>query len=86
VTVGQLIVSRIYLLARDHAQVHWLLGRVGKGDVVCNKAVLDTDGNTYGKPLVTKGKLKRVTPPEVDSTSTDAATIELEITPEGVVT
>lgn len=87
VTVGQVIVSRIYQLQRDHLQVHWLLGRVGKGNVVVNKAVLDPDGNAFGKPLVTKGVLKRVTPPEVDSNATgDAATIEIEITPEGVVT
>jgi hypothetical protein len=87
VTVGQLIVSRIYKLQRDHLQIHWLLGRVGKGDVVVNKAVLDPDGNAFGKPLVTKGVLKRVTPPEVDSNATgDAAILELEITPEGVVT
>jgi hypothetical protein len=87
VTVGQLIVSRIYKLQRDHLQVHWLLGRVGKGNVVVNKAVLDPDGNVFGKPLVTKGVLKRVTPPEVDSNATgDAAIIELEITPAGVVT
>jgi hypothetical protein len=87
VTVGQLIVSRLYKLDRDHAQIHWLLGRVGKGNAVVNKAVLDPDGNAYGKPLVTKGTLKRVTPPEVDSNATgDAAIIEMEITPEGVVT
>jgi|SRR5215831_4322725 len=87
VTVGQLIVARLYTLERDHATVHWLLGRVGKGRAVVNKAVLDPDGNAYGKPLVTKGTLKRVTPPEVDSNATgDAAIIEMEITPEGVVT
>lgn len=87
VTVGQLIVSRLYKLQRDHLRVHWLLGRVGKGQAVVTKVVLDPDGNAFGKPLVTKGVLKRVTPPEVDSNATgDAATIELEITPEGVVT
>jgi hypothetical protein len=87
VTVGQLIVSRLYTLERDHPLVHWLLGRVGKGKAVVNKAILDPDGNAYGKPLVTKGTLKRVTPPEVDSNATgDAAVIEIEITPEGVVT
>lgn len=87
VTVGQVIVSRLYKLDRDHSLIHWLLGRVGKGNAIVNKAVLDPDGNAYGKPLVTTGTLKRVTPPEVDSNATgDAATIEIEITPEGVVT
>jgi hypothetical protein len=86
VTVGQTIVNRIYQLDRDHAQVHWLLSRVGKGQVVINKQPLDIDGNAYGKPLVYKGTLKRVTPPEVDSNSTDAALIEIEMTPSGTVT
>lgn len=86
VTVGQVVISRLYRLQRDHLLVHWLLGRVGKGRTVINKQPLDVDKNAFGKPLVYRGVLKRVTPPEVDSTSTDAATIELEITPEGVVT
>lgn len=86
VTVGQVVVSRLYKLERDHVRVHWLLGKVGRAQVVVKKAVLDEDKNVFGKPLTTKGKLKRVTPPEVDSNSTDAAVIELEITPNGVVT
>lgn len=86
VTVGQVVVSRLYALDRDHASIHWLMSRVGLGDVVINKQPLDVDGYAFGKPLVYRGKLKRVTPPEVDSTSTDAATIELEVTPAGRVT
>ena len=87
VTVGQLIVSRLYELNRDHTNVHWLLSRVGKGQAVVTKNVLDPNRNPFGKPLVTKGILKRVTPPEVDSNATgDAAVIEIEVTPEGVVT
>jgi len=87
VTVGQVIVSRLYQLQRDHTRVHWLLGRVGKGQMVVNKQPLDPDGNAWGSPLVTKGLLKRVTTPEHDSNTTvDAAIIELEMTPDGVVT
>jgi len=85
-TVGAVVVSRLYQLDRDHLVIHWLLSRVGLGDVVINKQPLDVDGNAFGKPLVYRGKLKRVTPPEVDSTSTDAATIEMEVTPAGAVT
>jgi hypothetical protein len=85
VTVGQVVASKIYLEA-DHNRIHWLLGRVGKGKAVVDKAILDIDGNKYGRSLVTRGVLKRVTPPEVDSTSTEAAMLELEITPQGVVT
>ena len=86
VTVGQVICQKLYDLERDTAQIHWLLSRVGKGAVVVNKQPLDVDGNAYGKPLVYRGILKRVLPPEVDSTSTDAAIIELEVTPAGAVT
>jgi len=85
VTVGQVVLSKLYDLQRDTAQIKWLLSRVGKGNVVINKQPLDVDGNAYGSALVYHGILKRVTPPEVDSTSTDAATYEIEVTPAGLV-
>jgi hypothetical protein len=84
-TIGQVIVSRLFDLQRDNSQLHWLLSRVGKGQVTITKQPLDVNGSPFGKALVYTGVLKRVTPPEVDSTSTDAATIELEITPAGSV-
>lgn len=86
VTVGQVVVGRIYDLDRDHVNIHWLIGRVGKGHVVVKKQPLDIDGNAFGRALVYQGKLKRVLPPEVDSTSTDAAILEVEVTPQGTVT
>jgi len=86
VTVGQVVIGRVYDLDRDHTNVHWLISRVGKAHVVVKKQPLDIDENAFGRPLVYQGKLKRVTPPEVDSTSTDAAIVEIEITPEGTVT
>ncbi len=85
-TVGQVVIGRLYDLTRDHGIIHWLLSRVGKGSVVVNKQPLDVDGNAFGRPLVYTGVLKRVTPPEVDSTAVDAATIEIEVTPAGAVT
>lgn len=85
-TVGQVVIGRLYDLKRDHPLIHWLISRVGKGNVVVKKQPLDVDGNAYGRPLVYTGKLKRVLPPEVDSTSTDAAIVELEVTPAGTVT
>ena len=86
VTVGQVIVSRNYRGDRDAQLVHWLLGRVGKGQVIVRKDHLDQDRNVFAAALVTQGVLKRVTPPEVDSTSTEAAVIEIEVTPAGTVT
>lgn len=85
VNVGNVTVAVLYDLARIHVLAHWLISRVGKGDVVVNKQPLDVDGNVYGRPLVYRGKLKQVNPPEHDSESSDAARLELEITPAGTV-
>lgn len=85
VNVGNVTVAVLYDLSRIHTVVHWLISRVGKGDVVINKQPLDVDGNVFGRPLVYKGKLKQVNPPEHDSESSDAARVELEVTPVGTV-
>jgi len=85
VEVGNLTISRLYQLARDHDRIHWLISRAGKGSVVINRQPLDADGNAYGRPLVYTGTLKTVTPPEVDSESSDAALLECEVTPAGTV-
>jgi hypothetical protein len=85
VNVGSVTVSRLFDLVRDGQIVHWLIGRVGKGDVVVKQQPLDVDGNAYGRGLTYRGKLKQVNPPEVDSESSDAALIELEVTPSGTV-
>lgn len=85
-TVGQVTISRLYVLERDHLKVHSLIAKVGKADVVVKKQPLDVDKNAFGRPLVYTGKLKRVQPPPADSESTDAALIEIEVTPGGTVT
>lgn len=88
VEVGNVTVSVLYRLAVFQSsadQIHWLIGRVGKGQVTVNRQPLDTDGNAYGKALVYRGTLKTVTPPEIDSESSDAALLEMEITPAGTV-
>jgi hypothetical protein len=85
-TLGQVIVNRLYDLQRDHTQIHWIMSRVGKGHMVVKKMVLDPDGNNFGQPLTYQGTLKRCTPTEVDSNATDAALLELELTPTGTVT
>jgi hypothetical protein len=86
VEVGDLTVSRLYVLGRDTEKIHWLISRVGKGDCVCARSSLDADGNAWGTPgLVYTGKLKTLTPPELDSESSDAALIELVISPTGTI-
>jgi hypothetical protein len=87
VNVGNVTVSRLFDIDRDGGIVHWLIGRAGKGSIVIKKTPLDVDGNadTAIKPLTYSGKLKQVNAPEVDSESSDAALIELEMTPAGTV-
>jgi len=85
VNVGNVTVSRLFDLDRDGQIVHWLIGRAGKGDCVVSKQTLDVDGNAYGRGITYRGRLKQVNPPEVDSESSDAALLELEITPSGAV-
>jgi hypothetical protein len=86
VNVGTVTLQRLFDLARDSQIIHWLIGRAGKGEAVVSKQPLDVDGNAFGRPIVYTGKLKKVQAPEADSTSTDPAQVELEVTPTGTVT
>lgn len=78
-TVSNVTVARLYDLARDHNNMGWLMSGVGKGDVVVTKTAIDVDGNAYGRPIVYRGKLKQLIPPDHDSESSDAALFELEV-------
>jgi len=86
VNVGNVTVERLYDLATVHTQVHWLISRVGKGTVVIKKQPLDVNKNAFGRPITYRGILKQVIPPEVDSESSDAALLGLEVTCDGTVT
>lgn len=91
IEVGNITLSRLYDLFRDHGVpgdahgVHWLMERAGKGQCKVSRQPLDVDGHAFGDPIVYTGTLKTVTPPPVDSESADAAVIECEITPNGTV-
>lgn len=87
-TVDNLVVSRLYRIGRDHAVVQQMFDSVGKCDMIVSKQPLDIEGNVEPgvKPIVYSGTLKRVTPPDVDSTSTDPALLELEMVIEGYPT
>lgn len=76
-------VGRRYKLDRDHPLYVWLDSRRGKGEFKGSAQPLDPDGNPYGKPLPLRGKLKKVTRPKHNSTSSDPAMIELEISAHG---
>ena len=85
VTPGNLTVSRIFDLNRDLPAVKGWLNRVGRAGVTVTVQSLDVDGNAFGAPIVYTGKLKMVTPPEVDSESSDAGMVEIEVSPDGVI-
>lgn len=83
-TPGNITVSRLYILERDHqVLLPKVIAGTGRASMEVHQQPLDVDGNAFGKPIVWKGTLKRATFPEVDSESSDAAMIELEMTVEG---
>lgn len=82
-TTGNLTLTRLYRLARDHSRRKELINGVGRADVVASIQPLDVDGNAYGEPMVYRGTLKRVTFPTIDSESSDPGLIEIEVTTDG---
>jgi hypothetical protein len=86
VNIGNVTVSRLYDLEKVHAVTHWLIDRVGEAIVVVKKQPLDRYREPFGNPLVYRGVLKQINPPEHDSESSDAALLELEMVPQGSVT
>lgn len=62
-----------------------LRSRVGKGAAVVKVQFLDENDAAFEDPDVWTGTLTRVTPPEHDSESDDAAMIEVEIATDGTV-
>jgi hypothetical protein len=82
-TVDNVVISRLYRLMRDHDHIQRLIDGVGRSRVTIAKQPMDIEGNVYGKPLVYNGRLKRCTPPEVDSEASGAGLIELEVVVDG---
>lgn len=87
-TTGNLVISRLYRLQRDHDNLQDWINAVGSGEVVVKKHVLNihNSNKAYNPPVVYTGILKRVTPPEVDSESSTAGIIEIEVTISGFPT
>lgn len=84
-TVGNVTVSRLFVLGRDDSLIPNLKKYVGNGDVTITKQSLDLDKNPFGEPMVYKGKLKAVNFPEPDSEANTAAMLELEISTAGTI-
>ena len=86
-TLGNVVLSRNYRLVRDHDQaLPLLLAAAGDGDVTVYQWPLDKSKKPYNKAIKRTGTLKRVTPPPVDSKSSDAAMVEVEIVLDGDIT
>src|SRR5262245_345973 len=83
VNVGNVTISRLYKLERDHNLVPTYKGGVGKADVIVSKQPLDVDGNPFGSAVVYVGKFKTLKLPDVDSESSDAALVEIEVSSAG---
>jgi hypothetical protein len=77
--VGNVTVKRLYDLIRDHPLMGWIAGGVGRADVTVVKSSMTVDSVAIANPLVYRGKLKTLTPPDHDSESDDAAMWEMEI-------
>jgi hypothetical protein len=85
VTMGNVVLERLYVLDRDGPIIHQLLAASGKAGITAVKQSLDVNRIPYGRPLVYTGKLKQVAPPDHDSTSSNPAILHLEFVPTGTV-
>ena len=74
ITIGRRVKSD-----RDLPIYEWLVSRRGKGEAVFTKQYVDDEENPVGKPIIRRGKFKKVTDPEADKGSSDPSTFELEL-------
>jgi hypothetical protein len=78
VSIGNVTVDRGYDPLRD--DVHALAARVGKADVTVIAKPLDQDRNPFGRPRTYQGKLKALTPPDIDADGgNEVARVAIEI-------
>lgn len=85
-TAGNLTLQRLYDRIDDHDKINTLLNGVGSAKVTVTQRPLDEEGHEHGKAITWNGRLKRVLVPDVDSESSSAALIEVEITVKGTPT
>lgn len=85
-TTGNVTLGRLLERGRDWDLMRRIAAtRVGKAAVTVHRQPLDRDGNPWGRPMIYRGVLKTVTPPDTDSDSDDAAVWQIVVTPEGSV-
>lgn len=79
VTTDNITLQRNYDRVDDHDRINTLLDAAGKGIVTVSQRPMDPDGHEYGRSIVWNGKLKRVEVPDVDSESTTASLVTIEV-------
>lgn len=79
-TYGNVTISRFCDWGRDWPKVPGWMAMAGSVRGTIGQQPCDINKNPQGKPLVMGGTLKRVLPPEPDSTGTSEARIEMEFT------
>jgi hypothetical protein len=72
-------ISREVKPDRDIPIYHELDAKRGKVEAVFTKQYVDDEENPIGKPIIRRGKLKKVTDPEADKNSSDPSTFSLEL-------
>jgi len=86
-TTDNITLQRNYDRVDDHDKIGTLLGAVGSGVVDVSQRPMDPDGHEWpGKSVTWTGILKRVMVPDVDSESTTASLVEIEVTISGFPT
>jgi hypothetical protein len=83
-TTGNVTVGRMMDFGFDLNIAKALIEAVGRRNVTITKIHLDVDRNHYDTTLVYTGKLKAVSFPDVDSESSEAGIMTLEVVIAGV--
>lgn len=78
-TTGNVTLQREYDRIDDHGQINKWIRAAGRAKVDVAVRPMDIDANEFGKALNYTGTLKRVSFPDVDSESTSAALLEIEV-------
>lgn len=82
-TAQNVTLQRNYDRFDDHDRANILLAGAGKAKCTVGQRPLDENENEYGKTIMWNGRLKRVLMPDVDSESSSAAMVEVEISIKG---
>lgn len=85
ITMGNIVLERLYVLERDHPIIHSLAALTGRAQIVMSQQPLDENKIPFGRPITQSGKIKKVSPPDHDSTSSNPAIVGLEFVPSGTI-